>query len=447
MEGNRQLDTARLAILLCCCSVVAAGADAIEEASAAFRRQDYATAARHALAHVALHPGDPLGHDLLGTIFYLEGNLEAALLHWNRIGKPVLADTGEMLRLEDLRIAQIRNPSQAVALEARDDGTFLLHLAPARQFGFGSGNRWLAIAGMLRGVWHQALLPEYRTRQGTEVTAILRWDPDKRRAAADLIRPFGLQSRYRLRLGADARDERWQLPNTPLFPLRRTAVHAAVSALPGSSWQWSAGGEWSHREVGGLAGYQLKQTIRIDRALWRRPERRFHSAAHVESQTARLWMAGQSSLFAKTSGGLRAVWYPQRRGDNWVLEARASAGTIAGRVPFDELFQLGIERDNHLWLRGHVGTRDGRKGSAPLGRRYGLAQLEYARKVWSNGLMTLSLSPFADLGRMERTPLLIDLGIQAKLRILGVGVTFSYGRDLRNGRNAFYAWSTAGGTR
>ncbi len=412
-----------------------------------------------AKAYAAVHPDDALGHDLLGTIYYLEGNLEAALQHWNRIGKPVLSHVdpgqlqqplpfvaGEPLRLEDVRTAKARFPSHAVSIEVQDDGTFLLRflsrgrLAP-------HANRWLAMAGMLRGVWHQAVMPEYRTGKGTEITALLRWDPDKRRAAADFIRPFGVQSQYRLRLGADARDERWQLPGDAIFPLRRTAIHAGVSAVPSGSWQWSAVGEWSHREVAALAGYQLKQTARVDRALWRVPERRFQSLAHIQVETARLWMAGQSSLFARTSGGLRTVWYPRRRGDNWVLDARAGAGTIAGRVPFDELYQLGIERDNHLWLRGHAGTGNGRKGSAPLGRRYGLAQLELDRKVWSNGLLTLWLSPFADLGRMEKTPLLLDIGVQAKLRILGVGVTFSYGRDTRRGRNVFYAWSTADGTR
>ncbi len=33
---------------------------------------------------------------------------------------------------------------------------------------------------------------------------------------------------------------------------------------------------------------------------------------------------------------------------------------------------------------------------------------------------------------------LLDTGAQAKLRVLGVGVTFIYGKDLRTGNNAFY---------
>ena len=46
-----------------------------------------------------------------------------------------------------------------------------------------------------------------------------------------------------------------------------------------------------------------------------------------------------------------------------------------GKFPFDELFMLGLERDNDLEMRGHIGTRDGRKGSAPLGRELFSIQL------------------------------------------------------------------------
>jgi hypothetical protein len=31
-----------------------------------------------------------------------------------------------------------------------------------------------------------------------------------------------------------------------------------------------------------------------------------------------------------------------------------------------------------------------------------------------------------------------DLGVQAKVRVLGLGVAFSYGKDLHSGNNAFY---------
>jgi len=44
-------------------------------------------------------------------------------------------------------------------------------------------------------------------------------------------------------------------------------------------------------------------------------------------------------------------------------------------------------------------------------------------------------SPLAGLGSREW---LWDIGLQAKMRVFGAGVVFSYGKDLRSGNNAFY---------
>ena len=107
---------------------------------------------------------------------------------------------------------------------------------------------------------------------------------------------------------------------------------------------------------------------------------------------------------------------------------------------------LGMERDNDLWMRAHVGTRDGRKGSAPLGRNYFLSNWEIDKRIYHNGFFSLKLSPFLDTGKIT-DPLpglgsgrwLWDTGVQAKFRVLGVGVTLIYGKDLRSGHNAFYA--------
>jgi hypothetical protein len=96
-------------------------------------------------------------------------------------------------------------------------------------------------------------------------------------------------------------------------------------------------------------------------------------------------------------------------------------------------------------MRAHIGTRDGRKGSAPLGRDYLLSNWELDKNVYGNGLMSLKLGPFLDSGKITDSTSglgsqtwLWDLGAQAKVRALGVGVVFSYGKDLRSGNNAFY---------
>jgi hypothetical protein len=104
-----------------------------------------------------------------------------------------------------------------------------------------------------------------------------------------------------------------------------------------------------------------------------------------------------------------------------------------------------MERDNDLWLRGHVGTRDGRKGSAPLGTNYFLINSSLDKNIYGNGLITFKVGPFVDTGKIEGAARNLgsrnwqwDTGAQAKLRVLGVGLTFVYGKDLRTGNNAFY---------
>jgi hypothetical protein len=106
---------------------------------------------------------------------------------------------------------------------------------------------------------------------------------------------------------------------------------------------------------------------------------------------------------------------------------------------------LGLERDNDLPLRAHIGTRDGRKGSAPLGRRYFLSNFEINKNLYSNGLIAFRLAPFLDTGKITdptsglgSQKWLWDVGAQMKVRVLGVGFTFTYGKDLRSGNNAFY---------
>jgi hypothetical protein len=133
-------------------------------------------------------------------------------------------------------------------------------------------------------------------------------------------------------------------------------------------------------------------------------------------------------------------------GDDYAMQGEIRSGKTFGSVPFDELFMLGMERDNDLWMRAHVGTRDGMKGSAPLGRNYFLSNWEIDKRVYHNGYFSFKLSPFLDTGKItdslpglgsERW--LWDTGLQAKFRLMGIGVTLIYGKDLRSGHNAFYA--------
>jgi hypothetical protein len=150
-------------------------------------------------------------------------------------------------------------------------------------------------------------------------------------------------------------------------------------------------------------------------------------------------------LFEKLQGSLEAHWLPASHGDDFATEGRVRAGQTFGEIPFDELFMLGLERDNDLWIHAHIGTHDGRKGSAPLGRNYFLVNCATDKNVYSNGFLALKLGPLLDIGKITDSSGLLgskvwlwDAGVQLKLRVFGVAAAFSYGKDLRTGNNAFY---------
>lgn len=80
-----------------------------------------------------------------------------------------------------------------------------------------------------------------------------------------------------------------------------------------------------------------------------------------------------------------------------------------------------------------------------MGRNYFLSNWEIDKNVYSKSLINLKLGPFLDIGKVtDPSPglgsqrWLWDLGVQAKVKALGLGVAFSYGKDLRSGNNVFY---------
>jgi hypothetical protein len=139
-------------------------------------------------------------------------------------------------------------------------------------------------------------------------------------------------------------------------------------------------------------------------------------------------------------------WFPQAQGDDYKASVQFRAGQLFGPAAFDQLYVLGQERDNDLLLRGHAGTINGYKGSAPLGSGYVLMNTEVSRSLFSNGFLRVDAGPFLDLGNVYgplkgfRDPgWMWDAGIRVDVRLLdAVSVTYTYGRDLRTGRSAHY---------
>jgi len=464
----------------------------IEIAGVEFRQKQYPHAARRLRRALRLAPRDAYANDFLGTIYFLQGNLDGALKYWNRVGKPQVAESradpaprvslalldrgfafspASTLRRSEFLTTDARIRSLGIFsryqfdLRAREDDKFDVWFRNQERNGFGS-SKWEGLFLLLRGLPFLAVNPEYYNlhHEAINVVSLFRGDAQKRRIFAEFSSPFEHRAKYRYDVATDLRNENWVILNseapgfTPLarLNLRREVLGFNLASHASGQWSWSAGAEISHRDFRSVVpgtvltpalltkGSQLKQLAELGATLWRMPERRFTVDAKASSQVARLWSQPAESS-EKLQGSLEWHWFPRAEGDDYEMKQQFRAGKTLGTVPFDELFMLGLERDNNLPMRAHIGTHDGRKGSAPLGRNYFLANWETDKNVYGNGIVTLKMGPFLDIGKItDPSPKLgshewlWDTGAQIKLRIFGTGVVFSYGKDLRSGNNAFY---------
>jgi tetratricopeptide (TPR) repeat protein len=464
----------------------------VELAGIAFKEKNYPRTTRYLRRALRLAPNDSYTNDFLGTAYFLEGNLEASLKYWNRVGKPVIAEVqaDPAPRLEPALLDQAFAFAPAATLTMRqllDSGTRLRGLGIFPQFhfdlvarsdskfdlsfrarelnGFGDG-RLEAFFLLLRGLPFQQVEPQFYNLHGHDLnfSSMVRWDAQKRRIFADVSGPFEHSAKYRWQVTTDLRNENWSIRNgftgpAPVlasFNMRHEGLAFDLASYAGERFSWSAGAEVSRRNFQAVAsgavltpqmlasGYQLRQRTRLAGTIFRNPDRRFTLSAGAQSDAARLWSQGPQS-FEKLTGSLAWHWFPQAQGDDYETSQQLRAGKTFGQTSFDELFILGLERDNDLPLRAHIGTRDGRKGSAPLGRNYLLENWELSKNLYSNGILKVQLGPFFDIGKITApgttlgTPRwLFDTGAQAKLRVFGSGLIFTYGKDLRTGNNAFY---------
>ena len=464
----------------------------VELAGIAYKQKDFGLAKKDLQAALRLNSNDAYTNEFLSTIYFLEGNLEAALKYWNREDKPRLRSvtfvpalklsehlgdralaanapqvlTGDALlatesRLDNLGIFS----SRRIELTPAESGNYdlTLHVTERNLWGSSKAEGMLSL---LSGLPYRTVYPEFYNLGGDAMNlrSLARWDPEKRRVFVDLSLPLYGDPSLRLRFYADARNENWNLSQTfsglrtPLTDLnmRQVAAGAEFRNVINGRSSWSAGAEAANRNFRNLPGAlspaerafftgggSLAGWLGAERTLWRVPEHRFTLDSSVKATAGREFALGP---FATLQGSLSARWFPRAKGDDYGMRWQIRAGATAGKTSLDDLFQLGVERDNQLWLRGHPGTIDGRKGAAPLGRRYFLANWELDKNVYDNGLVSVKLGPFLDNGAIADSSgffgspgWLWDSGLQCKVRILnGVSVVFSYGQNLRGGKGVFY---------
>jgi hypothetical protein len=268
------------------------------------------------------------------------------------------------------------------------------------------------VVSLLSGLPYSTIYPEFYNlgHDAVNLTSLARWDSEKRRISLSLSMPIYGDPGLRLRFYADARNENWNLSQTflgtgtPLTDLnmRRAAAGVEVRSVMNGRTSWSAGAEVANRNFRNLSGLALPAErtfftdatsvagwLGIHQILLFAPARRLTVDSSAEAKAGREF-ADSLGPFATLRGSLRADWLPRAKGDDYEMQAQIRAGATTGKATLDELFELGIERDNDLWLRGHAGTIDGRKGSAPLGRRFFLAHWGIDKNLYQNGFSTVA---------------------------------------------------------
>jgi len=464
----------------------------IELAGVAFQQKRYPEAARWIEKALRLDPHDAYANDFAGTVFLLIGNLDAALKYWNRIQKPqtnalkidpqihmrrlllersfVFSPQAEMLRgafeASEARLNGLGVfPAYNIRLDARQDGKFDAEFHATERVGFGNG--WLqSLVSVFSGLPYETIYPSYFNIGGSAANfdSLLRWDAQKRHAWLSFSEPLHDLPQWRWQVAADGRDENWAIRNSftgtaPVlgsFKLKREVASATITSIQNGRFGWTSGAELSHRTYSSVVngsvlmadlvapGYELKHLTSLRVTMLDVPEHHFKLSATAASEFARLW-SDPPRLFEKLQGGATMRWMPQAEGDTYEFMQRVRGGGIVGTAPLDELWMIGVERDNDLWLRSHIGTRDGRKGSSPMADQYFLSNTDFYRSLWGNGLINVKMGPWLDVAKtsaptdgLVTRQWLVDAGVELKLSVLGIGVVLTYGRDLRTGNNAFY---------
>ena len=467
----------------------------VELAGVAYRRNDLVEAARDLRRAIHLDPNDSYALNFLGTIYLLRGNLPTALKYWNRIEAPRISQIEEspqprvkrvllaraitvsplsVMRLRDFETTDARVgalgifPNRRWELQPDGPDNYNLVLHSFEDDGWGA-NKWAAALSMLRGLPYETVYPEYRNARESAINfdSIVRWDSQKRRLFASVSMPLHMNPKWRLQAYADGRDENWNLTNSlygaaapvTALKLRKLEFGAEIHRVENGRWDWQMGASFSRRTFGNsgappadasaffVNGNVLEWNGGSHYRLLSIPDRRLTVDSFGTLGVGRFFSGGCSNRFERAEGSLRFHWLPRVEGDDYEMTSRFRAGAILGTVPFDEMYTLGVERDdNDLWLRGISGTSDGRKGNSPMGRRYLLWNSQWDKVIYHDAFFEVKAGPAFDAGDISDPSgafgsrgWLWDPGAQVTVRVLDtVNVVFSYGHDIRSGRNTYF---------
>ena len=480
----------------------------VELAGVFYHQKNYAQAKHFLRRALSIETGDSYSNDFLGSIYFLEGNLEAALKYWNRVGKPRLADLSYVPepslnplildRAFSFARGEVWTREQYLSTQDRLDA---LNLFPLMQFdlqpqalapsiGASSTDKtagspfdlifrapqrdaWtrhylVSAFTLLRGLPFETVYPGFYNLDGSGLNSqsLLRWDDQKRRITTEVAAPLFDNPALRYRVYFDARDENWNITQTLLpgfranarFNLERLAAGAEIRFIESGRWQWALGAEYTDRlyrtRIGIPApaapffagGSSIALLSTVQRSLLRFPERRFTLDGMATGELG-TFFDKPLGRYGRLQSGLAANWYPQAQGEDYRLQARFRAGGTFARVPLDDLFVLGFDRDTSLWMRGYSALYHGQKGNAPLGRNFFLSNWDFDKIAYENPFLTATVGPFIDSGDaydpsryFGSRQWMWDSGLQTKIRVLHrAQIVLGWGITLRSARSSFFA--------
>ncbi|MGH9433948.1 MAG: tetratricopeptide repeat protein, partial [Terriglobia bacterium] len=237
----------------------------VELAGVDFEQKRFSRAKSELHRALRIDPEDAYANNFLASLYYLDGNLAAALKYWNRAGKPrvrqirtepqpklkpalfnraIAFAPGQILTLPEYRVTQETVqalgvfPQFRLELVPNPDQEYSVMLHPLELNGWGDSTveRLLSV---LRGVPYDAVYPEVFNIHHSAVNfvSMLRWDPNKQRVFAALSGPIAGSARTRYQFYLDGRKENWNISHTffgsasPLTDLRLEKVEGGAEIL------------------------------------------------------------------------------------------------------------------------------------------------------------------------------------------------------------------------
>ncbi len=443
----------------------------LELAGVAFRTGDRAHAIKEFQHALALDPHDAYANEALGSLYLLDGNLDAAIVCLNRVDKPVIHD---VVVQPELRRAVEASPGEVLTEDAS-----LQTSANLQRLGYSSWRMWLtpresgsfdlvvetadsAIAGrsvpgwaleIASGLPYQTLNLDFHPGYGwiETIGTTARWDPNKRLGDVRFSGVIAGNPRFRYSFDLNGRDEAWRVNGLAPFQFTGAATRAEIETGLTGRLTWTNGvviSNLDYRNTPAASifanGLEVKGISKISYQAIRLPSKRLFVTLEGEAQPGSL-----VNNFSNFQAGARAHW---TYGETYPLSVHGAVhlGTSVGQLPFNELFALGMSRDSDLWIRGHTAEYNGLKGNGPMGDRFALTKADFLQTVFRNDFLRWEAGPFLDTGKVSGRfgshGWMVDTGVETHVQIMRA-LTFVaiYGRDTIHGGGAVFTAIRAGG--